>query len=109
MKKARSMKVVVGLSKNFWDEVVATTNYLTTRPPTSVLDDKILKEIWCREKPFVSHLKVFVCEAYMHVPKVNKKNLDNKPISASLFGIQKESSATSCGLHLSIAIPTVGM
>jgi hypothetical protein len=42
------------------------------------LDGKTLYEVWTGKEPFLTHLKVFVCDAYVHVPKENKSKLDNK-------------------------------
>ena len=30
------------------------------------------------KKPFIKHLKVFVCDAYVHVPKNERSKMDNK-------------------------------
>lgn len=35
-------------------------------------------EVWTGKKPFLSHLRVFGCEAYVHVPKEKQTKLDPK-------------------------------
>jgi hypothetical protein len=89
MEKAWSMKVDVGLSKRFWVATISTMNYLTNRSPSSVLGDKTLKEVVSEEDPLISHLRVFGCEVYMHVPKVNRIKLDNKSTKCIFIGYSK--------------------
>jgi hypothetical protein len=51
-----------------------------------VLDDKNPLEVWTGNKPFLTHLKVFGCEAYVHVPKENKSKLDKKAEKCIIIG-----------------------
>jgi hypothetical protein len=44
----------------------------------TTLDDKTPHEVWTGNKPSLKHLRVFGCEAYVHVPKENRSKLDNK-------------------------------
>jgi hypothetical protein len=46
--------------------------------PSSMLVDKTSHEIWIGKKPSLEHLKVFGCDAYVHVVKENRSKLDNK-------------------------------
>jgi hypothetical protein len=78
MEKSRSMLSSVGLGQEFWVEVVGTTCYLVNRSPSSALDDKTPHEVWSGKKPSLQHLRVFGCDAYVHVPKENRSNLDKK-------------------------------
>jgi hypothetical protein len=57
---------------------VGTTCYLVNKSPSLVLDDKTPQEVWIGKKPSLTHLKVFGCEAYVHVPKENMSKLDKK-------------------------------
>jgi hypothetical protein len=57
---------------------VSIACYLVNRSPSSVLDDKTPQEVWTGKKPCLTHLKVFGCEAYVHVPKENRSKLDKK-------------------------------
>jgi hypothetical protein len=43
-----------------------------------VLDDKNPHEVWIGKKPSLTHLRVFSCDAYVHVPKENISKLDKK-------------------------------
>jgi hypothetical protein len=78
MEKARSMLNDAELGQELWAEAVGTTCYLVNRSPSSTLDDKTPHEIWTGKKPSLEHLRVFGCDAYVHVPKENRSKLDNK-------------------------------
>ena len=57
------------LGQEFWAEAVETSFYLVNRSPSSALEDKTPQEVWTGKKPSISHLSVFGCDAYVHVPK----------------------------------------
>jgi hypothetical protein len=76
--KTRCMLSGVGLGKELWVEAVGTACYLVNRSPSSVLDEKTPQEVWTGKKPSLTHLKVFGCDAYVHVPKENMSKLDKK-------------------------------
>ena len=59
----------VGLGKEFWVEAVNTTVYLINKEPSSPLDFEVLEEKWLGKNISYDHLKVFGCEAFIHVPK----------------------------------------
>ena len=69
MERARSMLSGVRLGQEFWAKAVETTCYLVNRSPSSALEDKTPQEVWTSKKPSFSHLRVFGCDAYVHVPK----------------------------------------
>jgi hypothetical protein len=48
---------------------VGTTCYLVNQLPSLVLDDKTPHEVWSGMKPSLQHLRVFGCDAYVHVPR----------------------------------------
>ena len=78
MEKERSMLSGTGLGQEFWAEAVETACYLVNRSPSSVLEDKTPHELWTGKKPSLSHLRVFGCDAYVHIPKEKRTKLDNK-------------------------------
>eukprot|EP00253_Pinus_taeda_P025831 PITA_25831 len=69
MERERSMLSGVGLGDEFWVEAMETACYLVNRSPSPALDDKTPQEVWTSKKPSLSHLRVFGCDAYVHVPK----------------------------------------
>eukprot|EP00253_Pinus_taeda_P020140 PITA_20140 len=78
MEKARSMLSGVRLGHEFWAEAVETTCYLVNRSPSSTLENKTPHEVGNCKKPSLSHLRVFGCDAYVHVPKEKRTKLDSK-------------------------------
>jgi hypothetical protein len=78
MEKERCMLSGVRLGRELWAEVVGTACYLVNKSPSSTLNDKTPHEVWTGKKPSLTHLKVFGCEAYVHVPKENMSKLDKK-------------------------------
>ena len=78
MEKERSMLSVTESGQEFLAKAVETTCYLVNISPSSALEDKTPHEIWTGKKPSLSHLRVFGCDAYVHVPKEKRTKLDNK-------------------------------
>jgi hypothetical protein len=78
MDKERSMLIGVGLVQELWTEAFDTTKSLLNMSPSSMLIDTTPHEVWSGKKPSVSHLKVFVCDAFVHDPKEKRSNLDKK-------------------------------
>jgi hypothetical protein len=68
----------VGLGQELCAEVVGIACYMLNRSPSSALDDKTPHRVWTGKKPSLTHLKVFDCQAYVHIPKENKSKLDKK-------------------------------
>ena len=57
-------------------EVTRTTVYLHNRISHSALGFKTPEEIFTGKKPEVSHLKIFGCLVYIHIPKEKRTKLD---------------------------------
>jgi hypothetical protein len=89
MEKARSMLSGAALVEEFWVESVGTTCFLVNRSPSSVMDDKNPHEIWIGKKPSLEHLRVFVFDDYVHVPKENRSKLDNKDKKCIFMGYKE--------------------
>lgn len=92
VESARAMIAHAGLSNNYWAEAVATAAYLRNRPTTSALKEgKIPYEKWYERKPNISHLKVFGCVAYAHIPDSERWKLDKKAEKLRFVGYYKNS------------------
>ena len=78
MEMERSMMKAKHLPNEYWTEVVACAVYILNRSPTKSVKDKVPQEAWNDKKNNVSHLIVFGCIAYAHVPNENRKKLYNK-------------------------------
>ncbi|UYV67549.1 hypothetical protein LAZ67_5001172 [Cordylochernes scorpioides] len=69
-----------------WAEAVNTAVYLLNRCTTKVLGNSTPYEIWYKRKASILHLKTFGCNAYVHIPKDNRKKLDKKSIRTFFVG-----------------------
>jgi hypothetical protein len=78
MEKERRMLSGVGLGQEFWAEAVGTACYLVNTSPSSSLGDKTPQEVWTGKEYSLTNIKVFGCDAYVHVPKENMSKLDKK-------------------------------
>jgi hypothetical protein len=59
-----------------WAEATMAAVYVQNRLPHSALGLKTLKEMFTRKKPEVSHLKIFGCPVFIHIPKEKRNKLD---------------------------------
>ncbi|KAK9739542.1 hypothetical protein QE152_g8967 [Popillia japonica] len=66
------------MSKEYWAEAMATAVYLKNRSPTKVVKNMTPEECWTGKKPSLQHLKVFGCEAMVHIPKQKRLKLSPK-------------------------------
>ena len=66
------------LSNEYWDEAVSTTICIMNRCLTKSVKNKVSQEAWTCMNHSVSHLKVFGCAAYSHVPDELRRKLDKK-------------------------------
>jgi hypothetical protein len=86
MEKSRCMLSGAGIGQEFWAKAMGTACYLVNRSPSSALGDKTPQEVWTGKEPSLTHLKVFGCDAYVHVPKENKSKLDKKAEKCIFIG-----------------------
>lgn len=66
------------MPKFYWTEAVMCACYIANHLPTSVVHDRTLEEMFSGMKPDVSHLKVFGCICYVHIPDEKRRKLDPK-------------------------------
>eukprot|EP00253_Pinus_taeda_P024842 PITA_24842 len=90
MERARSMLSGARLGQEFWAEVVETACYLVNISPSPTLEDKTPQEVWTVKKPSLSHLRVYGCDAYVHVPKEKRTKLDSKSENCIFIGEVKD-------------------
>ena len=62
----------------YWAEAVTCAVYILNRCPTKAVMNKIPEEAWSGKKKIVTHMRVFGCVAYAHVPDQLRKKLDSK-------------------------------
>jgi hypothetical protein len=86
MDKERNMLSGVSLAQEFWTTGVDTAKYLLNRSPSSTLVDSNPHEAWFGKKSSLSHIKLFGCDALVHVPREKRGKLDKKTIKCILLG-----------------------
>jgi hypothetical protein len=74
-------------------EVINTTTFLVNRSPTAANQGMMPEDKYSNKKPDVSFLHIFGCLAYLHVPKKDRKKLDNKTIKYLMMGYDDNSKA----------------
>ena len=67
--------------------------YVQNRIPHRVLDNKTPKEVFSGEKPEVSHLRIFGCPVYIHIPKKKRTKLDPSGKKGIFIGYNDTSKA----------------
>ena len=63
-----------------------TAMHLINRAPSVPLGFKVPEEVWTGSPPSYGHLRVFDCEAYVHVPKEKRSKLDPKSKKCIFLG-----------------------
>jgi hypothetical protein len=74
------------LPHKFWAEALATATYIRNRCTTKAIDGMTPYEAWTGAKPTVKHLRVFGCDAFVHIPKDERHKLDSKSKKCILLG-----------------------
>lgn len=100
VESARAMLSHAGLSNSYWAEAIATAVYIKNRTSTSAFKAKKQKmtpyEKWYGKRPNISHLRVFGCSAFAHIPDEYRRKLDQKAEKLRFVGY----SASSKGYRL---------
>ena len=86
VESVRSMLHKADLPLSFWAEAVATAVFLRNRSPTIHVHNATPFECYYSRKPDVSFLRVFGCNAYVHVPEEKRKKLDKKSEKCIFIG-----------------------
>ncbi|UYV72852.1 hypothetical protein LAZ67_10000994, partial [Cordylochernes scorpioides] len=88
---ARSMLNSRNLPGYFWAEACNTATYILNRSATKQTPGTTPYELFFGTKPNVANYKIFGCNAYMHIPKENRKKWDNKSIKLMFLGYENTS------------------
>jgi hypothetical protein len=64
------------LSMCLWAEATRIVVYVQNKSPHKVLENKTLEEVFFGKVPEVSHLRIFGCPIYIHIPKDKRTKLD---------------------------------
>eukprot|EP00253_Pinus_taeda_P033983 PITA_33983 len=93
MDMARSMLKAKHLPNDYWVEGVNCAAYILNRCPTKAVMNRVLEEAWSGRKQGVTHMRVFGCVAYAHIPDQLRRKLDNKGEKCLFIGYSEESKA----------------
>jgi hypothetical protein len=93
MECARSMILAQRLELELWGEAVNMAVYIKNQCPTKALDSKTPQEVWSGRKPDVSHLRVFSCKAFAHVPDEKRTKLESKSMPCVFLGYYEGTKA----------------
>jgi hypothetical protein len=97
--RAMSMLNEKNLPNYFWAEAIVTGIYIVNRTPTTIVHGIRPQEKFRGKKPNVSHLRVFGCIAYMHVPDEKRSKLDPKAKKCIFIGYSLEQKGYRCFNH----------
>eukprot|EP00253_Pinus_taeda_P004625 PITA_04625 len=89
----RSMMKAKHLPHEYWAKVVTCAVYILNRCPTKAIMNKIPEEAWSGQKQTLTHMRVFSCVAYAHVPDQLRRKLDSKGEKCVFVGYCDESKA----------------
>ena len=93
METARSMLKAKHFPNDYWVEDVTCAAYIFNRCPTKTIQNMVPKEARSGRKNGVTHMRVFGCVAYAHVPYHLRKKLDNKGDKCIFVGYSGEPKA----------------
>ena len=95
-KIARALMFEKNMPHCYWAEAVYTTVYIMNRTPTAVVHGMTPEEKFTSRKPNFSHLKVFGCIAYVHIPDELRSKLDPKAEKCKFVGYSLEQKGYRC-------------
>jgi hypothetical protein len=92
----RAMLNEKNLPNHFWAEMVSTAVYIMNQTPTTTVHGMTLEEKFTGKKPDVSHLRVFGCITYVHVPDEKRSKLDPKAEKCIFIGYSLKQKGYRC-------------
>lgn len=84
----RSILKGMNMPSYFWGEAIRHSMYLLNRQPTRALYAKTPQQSWSGKKPNLKYVRVFGCTAYMKIPDVHMRKLDDR--SKAVVNLGKE-------------------
>jgi transposase InsO family protein len=86
VESARTMIHFKGVAQELWAEATNCAAYILNRVATPATSNVTPFETWYGTKPNLSHIRVFGCVAYVHIPKQERNKFDKKSIKCILVG-----------------------
>lgn len=96
METARSMVIGSKLPNILWAEEFQSACYILNRCATKALDKITPEEKFSGLKPDVSHLRIYGCAAYLHIPKSSRDKLYPKASKTTLVGYDENTKGYRC-------------
>lgn len=93
---ARAMLIGRSVPKTYWAEAIATAIYLHNISPTVALNNVTPREAYFKSKPKISHLRVFGCVCYAHIPEERRQKLDDKAVRCIFVGYSTNRKGYKC-------------
>ena len=90
IERIKCMLKTTRLSKAFWGEATQTAWYLINRSPLGPLNFEVPEKEWTEKYVSYSHLRVFGCKCFVHVPKEQRSKLDDKAVPHVFIGYGDE-------------------
>ena len=81
------------LSIYLWAKATTTTMYIHNKILHVVLDEKTLEEVFTSQKPDISHLRIFGCLVYIHIPKEKRTKMENSGEKGTFVSYSETSKA----------------
>jgi hypothetical protein len=91
--KARNMLEDAKLERKFWAEAVNTAVHLKNVSPTKAVNDMTPEEAWKGNKVDIGYLRIFGCQAFMHIPDQQRKKWDARSRKLIHMGYCEESKS----------------
>ena len=102
MEAVKTMIYDQDLPMHLWAEATRTVVYVQNRISHNTLGFKTPEEMFTGKKPEVSHLKIFGCPVYIHIPKEKRTKLDpsgKKGIFVGYCEVSKAFRIYTLGFH----------
>ena len=93
---ARALMTEKSMPHVYWAEAVSTAVYIMNKTPTAAIHDVTPEQRFTGIKPDLSHLKVFGCIAYVHIPDELRTKLDPKAEKCVFIGYSLEQKGYRC-------------
>lgn len=90
VERIRCMLSHAKLPKLFWGEAMRTAVDLINLSPSAPLDGDVPERVWTGKDVSYSHLKVFGCKTFVHIPKDERSKLDGKSKECIFLGYGHE-------------------
>jgi hypothetical protein len=90
---AQSMLKEKHIPNEYWGDAVVCSLYILNRIPTKSVKNQVPQETLSGKNNIISHLRIFRCVAYAHVPEQMMRKLDEKSEKCVFFGYSEDSEA----------------